>query len=346
MVLIPKGKKDYRGIGLVEVMWKVVAAILNRRLTASITYHDFLHGLWAGCGTGTSTLEAKLPQQLSDLREEVLYVIFLDLHKAYDALERSRCLKILEGYGIGPRVQRLLQTYWRRLTMVARAGRYYVTEFQGKRGVTQGNLLSPTIFNVVVDAVVRHWVTSVIAEAETRGDLGKEGRHQAALFYADNGMFASSDPGWLHGALKTLVGLFDRMGLQTNAGKTVGMVCHPCQAARNLTTEAYGRRVTGVGPTYRERLKGQVACGECVEMLEVGSLSSHLMTQHGRAAGRWRKLISLAVGIGPHIYRMSLPAKGGPRKCPVAGCPGRVATRTEMRVHFVHRNVLDTVVIL
>ena len=27
LVLIPKGKKDYRGIGLVELMWKVVAAI-------------------------------------------------------------------------------------------------------------------------------------------------------------------------------------------------------------------------------------------------------------------------------------------------------------------------------
>ena len=37
VVLIPKGKKDYRVIGLVEVMWKVVAAILNCRLTASIT---------------------------------------------------------------------------------------------------------------------------------------------------------------------------------------------------------------------------------------------------------------------------------------------------------------------
>ena len=29
VVLIPKGKKDYRGIGLVEVTWKVVAYILN-----------------------------------------------------------------------------------------------------------------------------------------------------------------------------------------------------------------------------------------------------------------------------------------------------------------------------
>ena len=79
--------------------------------------------------------------------------------------------------------------------MVARAGGYYKTAFQGERGVTQGDPLSPTIFNVVVDAVVRHWVTGVIAEAEAQGELGKEGRHQAALFYAKKGMVASSDPG-------------------------------------------------------------------------------------------------------------------------------------------------------
>ena len=90
--LIPKGKKYYRGIGLLEVMWKVAVEILNRRFTASITYHGFLHGLQAGRGTGTAILEANLLQHLAAFREEVLYVIFLDLHKAYDALDRSRCL--------------------------------------------------------------------------------------------------------------------------------------------------------------------------------------------------------------------------------------------------------------
>ena len=83
-------------------MWKVVAAILHSRLTASITYHDFLHIFRAGCGTGNATLEAKMLQQLAALREEVLYVIFLDLHKAYEALDMSRCLEILEGYGVVP----------------------------------------------------------------------------------------------------------------------------------------------------------------------------------------------------------------------------------------------------
>ena len=87
-----------------------MAAILNQRLTASITYHNFLHRFWAGCGTCTATLEAKLLQQLAALREDVLYVIFLDLHKAYNTLDRSRCLEILEGYGVGPRSCRLLRT--------------------------------------------------------------------------------------------------------------------------------------------------------------------------------------------------------------------------------------------
>ena len=70
------------------------------------------------------------------MREEVLYVIFLDLHKAYDALDMSRCLEILEGYGVGPQSRRLLQIYWRRLMMVGRAGGYYGTSFKVERGVT------------------------------------------------------------------------------------------------------------------------------------------------------------------------------------------------------------------
>ena len=105
------GKRDYRGIGLVEVMQKVVAAILNRRFTASITYHNLLHGFRSGRGTGTATLETKLLQQLATLREEVLYAILFDLHKAYDAFDRSRCLEILEGYGIGTWARNLLKQY-------------------------------------------------------------------------------------------------------------------------------------------------------------------------------------------------------------------------------------------
>ena len=104
MVLIPKGKGEFRGIGLVKVTWKVVAVILHHRLTAGINFHDALHGFREGRGTGTATLEDKLLQQLAAMMEEVLLLIFLDLTKAYDALDRSRSLEILKGYGVGDRV--------------------------------------------------------------------------------------------------------------------------------------------------------------------------------------------------------------------------------------------------
>ena len=43
VVLIPKGKGEFRGIGLVEVIWKLLTLILHRRLTM-IKLHDVLHG--------------------------------------------------------------------------------------------------------------------------------------------------------------------------------------------------------------------------------------------------------------------------------------------------------------
>ena len=119
--------------------------------------------------------------------------------------------------------------------------------------MTQGNPLSPTIFNVVVDVVFRHWVHGVVEEAEARGVTEQEGRHQAALFYADDGMVASLDPTWLQVAFNALVGLFDRMGLQNFFGKTVSMVCHLFQAAGNITQAAYGRRLTWEGNSYGRR---------------------------------------------------------------------------------------------
>ena len=107
---------------------------------------------------------------------------------------------------------------------MARAAGYYGTAFRGERVVTQGDPLSPTIFNVVVDAVVRHWVNGIVEAAEAKWETGREGRHQSALFYADDGMVVSSDPAWLQGAFTALVGLFDRVGLLTNYRKTVSMV--------------------------------------------------------------------------------------------------------------------------
>ena len=88
VVLIPKGlSRDFRGVGLVELMCNTVTSLLNRRLTTEIKLHNVLHGFQAGRGTGTAALEANLLQQVSAMREAVFFKVFLYHQKTYDALD-------------------------------------------------------------------------------------------------------------------------------------------------------------------------------------------------------------------------------------------------------------------
>ena len=112
VVLLPKGNGDYRGIGLLELSWKVIELIINRRIACKVTFHDALHGFRASRGTGTAYIEAKLLQQLSKMVQTTLHFIYFDLRKAYDTANRDWLLEILEGYWVGPNVLGLLKFYW------------------------------------------------------------------------------------------------------------------------------------------------------------------------------------------------------------------------------------------
>ena len=129
-----------------------------------VPFYDVLCGFWARQGTGTASLEAKLFHHLKAMREEVIYKVFLDLQKAYCSLYREQFLDIIVGYGVGPRKERILGYYWDQLSMVGRLFCYYSTPFKGHLGVTHGDPLYPTIFNMLVDVVICHWVTLVAGE--------------------------------------------------------------------------------------------------------------------------------------------------------------------------------------
>ena len=53
---------------MVEVLWKTMTGILNLGLAEAIHFHNCLHGFHMGRGTGYAYLEAKLVQELMDLR--------------------------------------------------------------------------------------------------------------------------------------------------------------------------------------------------------------------------------------------------------------------------------------
>ncbi len=156
-VLIPKGGGDYRGIRLLEPIWKVIERTIDHWLDA-FDLHNSLQGCRNKHGTGTAIIEAKLVQQLTYLELKPFYGIFLDLQKAFDTMDREWCILILEGYGAGPQLVRLVRTYWQDVIMVCWATGFYGTAFKAGRGVTQGRPLSVKLFNILVDAAVREWI--------------------------------------------------------------------------------------------------------------------------------------------------------------------------------------------
>jgi hypothetical protein len=136
LVLIPKGSGGYRGIGLLEICWKVISKIMDFRMKQGIDFDDSIHGFRAERGTSTANIEAKFQMQLSCVRRHMLYQVFIDLAKAYNTLDRGRTLEILEGYGVGKRILRLLNNFWDLLLVVARQGGYHSSASPAGRGVT------------------------------------------------------------------------------------------------------------------------------------------------------------------------------------------------------------------
>ena len=81
--------------------------------------------------------------------------------------------------------------------------------FPATRGTMQGGLISPTIFNVVVENVMRTWLAMTLEDHRMAHDRMGEGVGQRlGVLYADDCMFGSKDAEWLQHFMKVLFGLF------------------------------------------------------------------------------------------------------------------------------------------
>jgi hypothetical protein len=343
-VLLPKPDGGVRGLGLLEVCWKVIATVLVGRLSSSIELHDSLHGFRPARGTRTAIIEAKLFQQLAAIdRTPPAYEIFLDLHKAYDAVDRDRLLDILEAYGVGPLTRNLLVNYWESQQFVARQAGYYGRPFRPGRGLTQGDPLSPLLFNIACDAVIRAWLQEVLPGADATPGIGGQIRDFIACFYADDGLVGARDADWLQHSFGVLTGHFARLGLECNTRKTETMTCLPGAIPHPMSDDATRRRQEGHGDTFRERQRRRVECSICGVAIAQGSLAIHRRRMHG--------LVTMANhDVGPPLppipYRVSFPATLRSRNCPVEGCNERLCNRDSLRRHFVYRHFADTICIL
>ena len=67
---------------------------------------------------------------------------------------------------------------------------------------------------MVVDAIIRHWVTVVTPSEAGTGGLGMTIIDLAAYFYANNGLVALAQPERLQRAFEVLTSLFNWIGLK------------------------------------------------------------------------------------------------------------------------------------
>ena len=88
--MVPNFKGDH-------TLGKVVEALFDNCSRSILQMHDFLH--WFG--TGMDIMELKLAQEIYNIDQDLLFLVFMDLRKAYDTLDQEGLLITLEGYGAG-----------------------------------------------------------------------------------------------------------------------------------------------------------------------------------------------------------------------------------------------------
>ena len=214
----------------------------------------------------------------------------MDLKRAYDAMDRGRCLKILRNVGIGEKTLRLFSRFWRESQMVCRAAGFYGTLFKARRSVTQGGHLLLTIFNLIVNVIVCEWEQQLTK----KGLVFDNVRRLFACFYANNGLLTACKPGHLQLAFNFLIALFDRVNLQTNTLKTEFMVFLSGRIRTCMSEEAF---CSVMDPLARGSKKGQrVRCKLCHKEFS----ASYLATQKNVAT------------FYPSINKW---------RCPVSNCP-------------------------
>ena len=139
----------------------------------------------------------------------------------------------------------------------------------------QGDIPSPTFFNLVIDAIIR---------AEEQERLSRGTRDEEAdigvTFYADDGRIGGEAPDDVHGSLDSFTDLFSRMGLKMNVTKTEAMTAAPEGKPTQKQAGAYHRKLGQTGAEYMERSRETGVCPFCSREMQKRSLARHVQDQH------------------------------------------------------------------
>ena len=349
--LLPKPRSNgFRGIALLESIYKLISMIIHLRIMDTVEFHESIHGFRRHRGTATAIINLKLQVQLARREKKPLYMIFLDLKKAYDSVDRTRTLKLLENYGLGKNIIRIIQNIWEDDVLIPKQQMYYGKPFTTQRGVKQGDIVSPTLFNIIIDAVVRHTLYQIYGD-------GINIDNTMIQFYADDGIILGENYELIQQILDRLRENFLLFGLEMNLEKTEMMIIKARQKYRKMTQESYDRKITGVGESYNDKQQMMVSCHWCDKLVQRRSLKTHLLSAACTKIKKKKLLEGNIIQQHSDIenleeeethetktYQFDMPLKTICR-CPCESCKFQCNTRNKMRRHFRSRHLEDIIII-
>jgi hypothetical protein len=211
---------NYRGITLNNAMANLFCQLINNRLTNYLENNNLLAEEQAGFRKSCRTQDQvfilqKLIDDTIKNPNKRLYSCFVDFSKAFDNVWHNGLLYKLQNMGVRGNVFRVIQSMYINATVCARTSTGLSKEVPVKKGVLQGNSLSPTLFNIYINDIVKYLQGN---DSPYMNDIN--GKPIPCLMYADDIVILSTSKKGLQAKLNNLDTYCRNWGLNVNREKT------------------------------------------------------------------------------------------------------------------------------
>uniref|UniRef100_A0A4W2FH09 Reverse transcriptase domain-containing protein n=1 Tax=Bos indicus x Bos taurus TaxID=30522 RepID=A0A4W2FH09_BOBOX len=151
-----------------------------------------------------------------------IYFCFTDYAKAFDCVHHNKLWKILQEMGIPEHLICLLRNLYAGQEATVRTGYATTDWFQIGKGVCQGCILSPCLFNLYAEDIMRN-----AGLEETQAGIKIAGRNINHLRYADDTTLMAESEEELKSLLMKVKVESEKVGLKLNIQKTKIMASGP-----------------------------------------------------------------------------------------------------------------------
>ena len=228
MIIPKKGNakecSNYRTIALISHASKVMLKILQARLQQYV--NSELPDVQAGFrkGRGTRDQIANICWVMEKAREfqKNIYFCFIYSAKAFDCVDHNKRWKILKEMGIPDHLTCLLRNLYAGKEATVRTGHRTTDWFQIGKGVCQGCILSPCLFNLYAEHIMRN-----AGRKEAQAEIKFARRNINNLRYADNTTLMAESEEELKSLLMKVKEESEKVGLKLNIQKTKIMASGP-----------------------------------------------------------------------------------------------------------------------